>query len=84
MITMNPFGIRKHLRVALKPAARAIGLAAGLSIGSAQALPPSVIDLGAFESGGTTFAGGALVSQIPLGVFAPRVDSQVGYHELQD
>jgi fibronectin-binding autotransporter adhesin len=47
MKTLNPSGICHHLRVALKPTARAAALAAALSIGSVQALTTSqTFDLG--------------------------------------
>lgn len=58
----------KHLRDFLNPTVRTFALAAGLSFGSAHAqTTTSVIDLGAFESGGTAYAAGDLISQIPLG-----------------
>jgi autotransporter-associated beta strand protein len=68
MITMNISHIGSHLRVAAKQSACAFALAVGLAAGSVQAATTTIIiELGAFESGGTPFAGGDLVSEIPLG-----------------
>ena len=68
METTISSSIRHHVRSLLKPSTRAIALAAGFAIGGAQAqTATTVIDLGAFESGGTAFPTNALVSQIPLG-----------------
>lgn len=65
---MKTSDITKPMRRALKHLAVSLALAAGLAAGSAQAgTTTSVIDLGAFESGGTAFTTNALVSQIPLG-----------------
>jgi len=65
---MKTLDLIKNTGACLKHLVLTLAAAAGLAAGSAQALTTTtVIDLGAYESGGTAFAGGALVSKIPLG-----------------